>query len=235
MKRKIKNSRKPMISLHESKSLWFLEFFSILLHISLVVFTIVALTLAIEHTHVSERILLAIEITGVVLVFLIVLNYFLTPIIKRTYIKRYFKPFWGNLTVNTKIFIPNKINVDEDDFLADIESFKKMGSISNIYIGWMSKNPYRSHLEIVIADNKKVMNSFDGNYDKLFFDIPHININTKEKTIVLEAKIIIFKSDTHQFEYTDRSCIIKIDKRHQIVKWSGMMPEHPLYGTWEWK
>ncbi len=224
-----------MISLHESKLLWFLEFFSILLHISLVVFTIVALILTFEHTNVSEQILLAIEITGVVLVLLIVLNYFSVPIVKRIYIKNYFKPFWGNLIVNTKIFIPQKININERDFLADIESFQKMGSVSNINIGWMSKNPYRSHLEIIIANQQKVTTALDNNFDKLFFDISHINIDTHEKIIVLEAKIIIYKSDTRQFEFTDRSCFMKIDQKNKIAKWSGVMPEHPLYGSWEWK
>ncbi|BDV03535.1 MAG: hypothetical protein HPPSJP_2560 [Candidatus Hepatoplasma scabrum] len=196
-----------------------LEFFATLLHIAVLILSFLSITeiLTVSNENITNNLEIA---TFSVIIAIIIQSFIIIPITKRRYIKNSLNSFWGANLITTKINIPLRIEADEDLY-GKILEHKETIRHELIKINWKNKRLLNSKINVEIR------------YDKSFvkFIINYIIIDAKSKKIRIDAKLL----DLNQKEVIlHRDFIFTFYINKKIAHWSGIFPQHPLFGEWVW-
>lgn len=205
------------ILITESRLFNLIEITSFFLHIAILVLGLFAL---IEFFHKTvESISLVLEIITFVLVLMIVLLFVGKHFYKYYVLKKILAPFWGKKRkVKTKIILPLKIN--RLDHLHSVVSSEEVSiNDEEISIYW-SGNWFRRKLNVEVLLND---NCF-------YFTSRYIIVNYPNQTVKFNSRLI-----GDDYESDDREFLFRFDAKNQKATWSGVFPNHPFYGEWEWK
>lgn len=202
-------------------SYWYkiLEMLAILLHVTVLILSFLSITeiLTVSNENINHGLEIS---TFIVIVLIIIQTFLVMPITKRRYIKKNLKSFWGTNLITTKVNIPLKIKANADLYGKILEHEETIRH-ELIKVKWKSKRLLTSNINIEIKYQKSYI-KFLINY--IIIDVKNEKIRIDAKLLDLKSKKIILHRD---FIFT-----FYIDKK--IAHWSGIFPQHPLFGEWIW-
>lgn len=196
-----------------------LEFSAMLLHFAVLILSFLSITeiLTLSNENINHGLEIA---TFVVIIFIIIDTFIVIPITKRRFIKKNLKTFWGTNLITTKVNVPLRIEADKDLYGKIIEHEETIRH-ELIKINWKSHRWLKSNINVEIK--------YEDTYVK--FIINYIIIDLKSNKIRIDAKLLNLKNEeivlNRDFIFT-----FYIDKK--IAHWSGIFPQHPLFGEWIW-
>ena len=221
----IKETSNASIIIEHSLLFRMIERTAVMMHIFLVISAFLTfLGLSEGYSHAFT---LTLEILTAIFIIIIILYYFLLPYFKRMYLKHYLKEIWGINKIDTVTSIPLEVKLEENDFLASIINSHKIFSKSLVDINWNSKNIFKRGLYVRVN-----LDLDDAENKDYFFDLDFIMIEASKGIVKIESKIIIFNEEDQSYQSTGKGFSVKIYTKEWKIKWSGFLPDHPLYGEW---
>ncbi len=177
-----------------------------------------------------------VEIATLVVVALILIQFAVTPIIERMILKSLLKDFWGTTEIATSLSYP-----------VEVDPFKNFGSVvksedslqlEETRLGWttVKKFPFKRVLTVqqstpVTTKRWSRYAASDGTFN--FGLIPiYIIIDVSHKVIKFEGRANILFS--RQKDLPEKRILFTFHYRDKKAEWSGISPEHPLFGEWIW-
>lgn len=238
MKKRNKYSRRTESFKHQeilivgSIAMEILELLGTILHIASLSLGIITITeLIIVHGEINtlEKVL---EITTLVIISLLVIQYITSPIIRRILLKWKLRDIWGEIEINSKLKIVKDSKFT--DFLSEISQIEEKFHKTKLVTGWkrthkfMGKKIFEINLEFLNLENLntkndsiKVVRTFNPKY--IIIDV---RTNELKFHSSLKSNDVVFKNKK-DFIFTFYS-----GKQH--ASWSGVYPENPIYGEWNW-
>ncbi len=177
----------------------------------------------------SEVIKFYSEIFTLIVLFLIVFIHFLKPLLVRIYIKRYLHNFWGSNIVSSKICVVNEIKI-KSGWNSEIITPQEIFHLEMNEISWDKSNPFDWKLKLSIEVLERSHKIEENEENFLSFFIYNVLINVKENNVRLSTLVVNSKDDDH----IEKIFYINFKRNDNKAVWSGMYPEFPFYGEWNW-
>ncbi len=216
----------PLIRFFETVGLW--------LHI--LAFFLGFATLLGVFTHEASEFTHTLEIVTLIVIALIILQFALTPIIERFTVKRLLRDFWGTNEIATSL-----------KYSRDIDPMKNFGTIidevvslqlEETKLGWTTvrKFPWKRVLTIqqstpITTKRWSRYASSEGTFNTAFVPI-YIIVDVHQKVIKFQGRVnVLF---TRHKNIAEKRIMFTFHYKDKVANWSGIFPEHPLYGEWIW-
>lgn len=217
------------ITIVGSKFFKLIKLFGLVLHIAAFIFGLSAIiAIDIDASHTIQETL---EILTLIIVGLIIIVHFLEPLIIKKLIEIMLSSFWGENKIETITFNPKEIGLNKNG-ISKIKSHENIKQNENIKVYWAKKNLFKKRTLVI---------SKDSNLEKNWKES-----DDKEKDLILIPKYIIIDLNSKKIRMIGRYKVLNDEDKNMFVlfsfdilakkaKWSGLMPEYPLYGEWVWK
>ncbi len=211
-----------------------LETIGIWLHVIAFAAGILAITGLAEGFEKAAHVL---EILTLVIVGLIIVQFILIPIIKKIYLKKLLKDFWGDTKIATSLKYP--LEIDTLSKFGTITKSADSMQLENTRIKWHvgSWFPFKKVLTIqqwskVTSSGWKKYKAIDGTFNQVIVPI-YMIVDVKSKAIKFQgrANILYVKKNV---EIPEKRVSFSFNYVDKIANWSGIFPEHPMYGEWIW-
>ncbi len=211
-----------------------LEDIGLILHIA--AFILGLLTISGMVGHAGDKYKHVVELATLIVVALILIQFALTPIIERMVLKRLLKDFWGTTDIATSMSYP-----------LEVDPFKNFGSVvksedslqlETTRLGWTTVKLFPFKRVLTIQQSTPVTTkrwsryaASDGTFN--FGLIPiYIIIDVSQSVIKFQGRANILFS--RQKDLPEKRILFTFYYKDKKAEWSGIAPEHPLYGEWIW-
>ncbi len=211
-----------------------LEMVGVWLHILAFVLGLFSIAgIFISHdSHATEYL----EYVTLFVIALIIIQFAITPIIERTMLKVLLKEFWGTNEIATSF-----------KYATDIDTFKNFGTVTKevsslqleeTQLDWKVVRwfPFKRVLTIqqctpITTKRWSRYAANDGTLNIAIVPI-YIIIDTHQKTIKFQGRLNVLFS--RQKNIPEKRIMFTFHYRDKLASWSGLYPEHPMYGEWLW-
>ncbi len=216
----------PWIRFFETVGLW--------LHI--LAFFLGFATLLGVFTHEESEFTHTLEIITLVVIALIILQFAATPIIERVVVRALLKDFWGINEIATSL-----------KYSRDIDPMKNFGTIideevslqlEETRLGWTTVRRFPWKRVLTIQQSTPITTkrwsryaASDGTFNTAFVPI-YIIVDVHQKVIKFQGRVnVLF---TRHKNIAEKRIMFTFHYRDKVANWSGIFPDHPLYGEWIW-
>lgn len=183
-----------------------------------------------------EHIKTGFEITTLVVIALILLQFAVTPILEKIVLKNILKDFWGTNEIATSMKYPTDIDpiTNFGTILSEVDSVQ----LEETRISWTVSRyiPFKQVLTIqqctpITTKRWSKYASTDGTFNTVVVPL-YIIIDLKQKSVKLQGRSnVLF---TRQKEIPEKRIMFTFHYKERVAEWSGLFPDHPLYGEWIW-
>ncbi len=200
-----------------------LERFNVFIHILAILLIVVSLI--VSETSIVEYMKIILDTLTLVVIFLILIIYFINPVIKKFIIMSMLGNFWGTVQVETRISHSTIINPAEGKIDEQKDFFNK----ERVWIG------FERYGFLNLRKRLKAKTYFETNPEFVSWaddnGVVDVNIRPLQIIVDLKEKYIKFISKT---DINNSGAVIVFHTRDRIVKWSGILPDNPFFGEWKW-
>lgn len=189
-----------------------------------------------KETEHGEEVFRILEATTLIIVGLIILQFTITPFLERIMVKSLLKEFWGTNDIATSLKYAT--GVDTMTNFGVITSEVESLQLEKTKLDWnvVSLFPFKRVLTIqqttpITTKRWSKYAATDGTFNTAIVPL-YIIVDVKQHVIKFQGRInILF---TRQKDIPEKRLMFTFHYKDKIAEWTGLFPQHPLYGEWLW-